>query len=277
MQHYNLPHGEYASILAASSYIEEPDIDQLFAICPHLTARDIRSVFMREGGGYIALPPLLVNGSFQVAHYYPGDDREKLKPHLAVGAYSGRTHLSCAPSTSELVAYCSDYHFVREALAYAEAHWPACLVLDNWVDFLSVYLCDPRDLIEGVFGGPSVVRRVHVGLNRDWNELNNDHSKPRHEILDGAISITTTDAFEGLEIKGDRNYFERSYCALCGGGLSLSCCTGCGREYPFTALSTPSVGCLDPLPPKLVKLFHDAGHEFERDPARLHAPAPSLH
>ena len=258
----NMTRDEYMAALRATMYVKNPTVEQMLSVCPHLTRKQALDGLMGSESGYIALPPLRIKHSYRVANYYPGNGTD-LGPTFSGGKYGNHTLASYADGKSHGDVFV-DYAFVAEAMAYAEEHWPEELILDTWTDFQEVYVQDPTDLNER--GYPRTKFVVSLGLGRPWNELINDHTKPKVEQWDDAIIIASVDPLISAELKGGRGGFTEFNCAHCGGGLGLTACTSCGATFHDDHFRC---GWHTPLPTKLIKLLRDNGHEFALDPERL--------
>lgn len=255
----------YMRSLRAAECITDPAVEQMLAVCPHLTMGQVLEGLMGEGGGHIALPPVLIRGAFQTASYTRGYPEHTVPAGFRAGGRGGRTPESYA--TGQHVDSSPHYRFVREAIVYAEEHWDEHLIRDTWVGFVTVLVQDPTDLAEGAFdSSPKTKRTVAVGLACSWGELTGNRRQPEVDRWNGAITVATVDPLEGSEIKGDRAGFTLFNCARCGGGLDQTFCHGCGVRYPEGDVRFP--GWSTPLPPKLVELLQADGHRFEPNPHR---------
>jgi hypothetical protein len=252
----DLTRAEYLSALRDHYRIVRPAASQMLAVCPHLTEEQVLEVLTSSGTCSVALPPVLVRGSFQSTLFYPGNpDREMHSSFTVKRSIGSSTH----------------YRFKDEAWAYAEEHWPEKLVACNWIDALGINLSDPAVLREGAHGGPSFIRGITIGLNHSWSEI--FRSGASYGELDEAIAIATLNGFESSEIAAFGSVDYRSCCSRCGGGLGVNICHGCGRRYPISGFCSVDVGWDTPLPPKLVELLRGAGHVFEQEPERLYEHA----
>lgn len=257
-----LTRDQYMKALRASEHVQNPTIEQMLAICPHLTKDQVVDGLMGEKGGYIALPPVIIKYGFRSASYYPGSKNKGPDPSFGAGL-SHRTPSSYADGESHGDAF-GEYRFMAEAMAYAEEHWPESLRLDDWVNFQEVYLDDPTD--QDVHGNPETKAVVYVCLNRDWDEIRGDRTKTAVQVWDDAISFATLDSLEGSELQGGRGGGTEFVCAHCGGGLGLSICYECKNRFHDDQYRKGT--CIS-LPPKLIKLLRESGHEFALDPERL--------
>jgi hypothetical protein len=256
---------EYMTALRATMHVKNPTTEQMLTVCPHLTREQALDGLMGTGSGYIALPPLKMRHSFRTASYYPGNGTD-LGPAFHGGKYGTRTRRSYADGQPHGDVF-TDYAFMDEAMAYAEEHWPEELILDDWTDFQQVFVQDPTDLVRGAFGiTPRTKFVISLGINRKWNDLINDHSRPEVDQWDDAIAITSVDPLISAELKGGRGGFTEYNCAHCGGGLGLTSCTACGTRFPDDPFRC---GWNTPLPPKLIELLRSNGHEFALNPERL--------
>jgi len=111
---------------------------------------------------------------------------------------------------------------------------------------------------------------LHVRLNRDYNEILSDNSKPRSELIDDAITgMKLGEPFP--EENGANKVFMsiECNCARCGGGLSIYNCPECGIEFDGGHLRS---GWDVPLSVKMVAYLEEHGFKFVIDPilARQH-------
>lgn len=244
--------------------IENPTLEDMAAICPHLTPEQAVRAFtgvkvraftgVKEEGNYVACPPVLVKRGFQIFSFY------KYPPALN-WSYASRTLQSYKDGQKHGDVFLQ-YTYMEEAMAYGEQHWGDELVLDNWVDYCEIYVQDPSDLDNR--DRPKTKAVVYFVINRDLNALINDHGKPESEQYDEAIVKATLNIFEARELKGGRGGYTLFNCAYCGEGLNLTCCPGCGHHFKDDRFLS---GGSSPLPPKLVKLLRESGHAFHIDPS----------
>jgi hypothetical protein len=233
--------------------IENPTEEDMAAVCPHLTPKKAVAAFGKNSG-YVACPPLRVRGALQIVSFSPGYVHEgKAFPACLRWSYA-------VPKKDASRSYqCMD-----EAIRFAETSWGNRLVLDSWVDVERIYLEDPSDLFTEGWAKdyPKVKAAVLIGLNRPYNELVNDRSRPQSVLMDEAIMEMALHDKIADEIKGDRGGFTTSNCAYCGSGLGLSGCDGCGHRFRDNQIRT---GSITPLSPKVAQLLKDNGHVFQRD------------
>jgi len=104
---------------------------------------------------------------------------------------------------------------------------------------------------------------LYVTLNRDLNEIINDHSRPESELFDDAIAEMTIDEKIWHELKGGRGTFTEFNCAYCGSGLGFSGCSGCGHKFDDDQFRC---GWSTPLSKKMVELLQQKGLVFKKDP-----------
>lgn len=252
--------------------IKNPTPDDMARLCPHLTPDQAVAAFTTNNG-YVACPPLRIRNAFQILSLSKGWTEEiktrkggsqvvtgtKQHPPMINWSYTGRTPASYADGRANGDMFL-EYTHMREAMRFAEDNWGTDLILDDWVSVVNFYIEDPTDLLNG---RPRWKATLHVTLNRDLNELINDHSKPESDLFDDAISQMTLDRFVGQEQKGGRGEFTERNCGHCGAGLSLSSCTGC--HHPFSDDGWRS-GWSTPLSRKMVAFLRENGHTFAIDP-----------
>lgn len=228
--------------------IDNPTTADFQSVCPHLTARQVKNAFTPQKGereACVATPPARVRNGILVVRYFIGNDGPRL--HFF---FSRRITQSRADDTAQ------------GAMAYADKYWPEQLVPDTWVDYSEFLVDDPANLAED--GGPTSKFVVGYALRRSKNTLYNDWSKPRSELFDDAIIQMSIDSFVSSELRGGRGGYCNYNCANCGAGLGLHGCPNCGLSFRDNGVRS---GWNTPLPPKVVRLLKDAGHEFGVDPA----------
>ena len=192
----------------------------------------------------LALPPVLVRDAFHVAQYYPADSRR--------GAPAFRV---ISPSSQTYVQFGRSGQYYDEALRYANRQWPSELVPQSWSHIQTVYVEDPQDMVKLGKNVPRVKHVIWIGL-KSHAILSKFRSV---EEWERTIAIASLDPAEGSEIEGGQGCLTSFNCARCGGGLAYDMCLGCRRRL----YDNSRVTWATPLPPKLVQLLEDAGHEFE--------------
>ena len=239
---------EYLAALksAMTQYeIVAPNYHRLARLLPHLTPEQIACVISAPAPTLLALPPVLVRGSFHVAQFCPADSRRSA-PAFRVISPSSQTHDQFGRSGQ----------YYDEALRYANRHWSSELVPQSWSHVQTVYLEDPQELVNLLGGNvPRVKHVIWVGL-KSHAILSRFRSI---EEWERTIAIASLDPAEGSEIEGGQGCLTSFNCARCGGGLAYDMCLGCRRRL----YDNSRVSWATPLPPKLVQLLEDAGHEFE--------------
>lgn len=245
--------------------IASPTFEDIQAVLPHLPAKQVGDILQRakqEGqSDYYPAPPLRVKNSFH---------------SINIGTYKGQTTLEHAFAQRTVTSYADKkWHgdiphvpndMEKEAMRYAASRWSASLVEDNWTDFLNLHLIDPEVVTSR--GLPEYSGTIFATLKRDFNQVMNDHSldsqfsnqrltsgQKEAMRLEGYLAEYTTDAFIGDELKGGRGGFSDWNCARCGGGMSLSACTGCGVKVKDDGFRS---GWGTPLPPSLFSLGVEA-------------------
>lgn len=271
---------EYRSIIGQLP-IKNPTPEDMAIICPHLTKEEATKAFT-TGSNYVVCPPLRIRNGFQVVSYKK-EWVEEIKEWFVVNgkqtqvvtgtknhparldwSYAGRTLKSYTDGKSHGDIFPS-YKHMNEAIKFAEANWGEELILDDWYSFLEIYIGDPTDLVNDAYhhNYPRTKAVLYMALNREFNDLINDHSKPESELFDEALSQATTDQIIGAELKGGRGGYTEFNCAYCGAGLGLSSCTGCGHTFRDDLFRG---GWSTPLSRKMVTALRENGHEFKVDP-----------
>lgn len=235
--------------------IKEPSVADIQSVAPHLGKDQIRKILLAEDTMYFAVPPTRVKWGYIVLSYS--------KKYGLSFAFTSRTRKSYADGRSHGDLF-SKNAYMYKAMQYAEAHWSEHLVIDNWVDVGLVYVQDPIKLTDRQC--PTTKFVVTWAINRLWNELINDHSKPEWQLWDDAITQLALNDFETSELKGGRGGYSEFNCAFCGSGLSLSSCPNCHHQFRD---DYSRCGWRTPLPPKIVDLLCKSGHKFSIDPALL--------
>jgi hypothetical protein len=271
---------EYRSLLGQLP-IKSPTAEDIARLCPHLTPEQAVAAFT-TGNGYVACPPLRIRGAFQILSYNKEwvetveVSREKdgqkdasvkgTKNHPAMirSAYANRTLRSYADGKKHGDVF-TETQYMEEAMAFAEANWGDELILDDWVDVVEFYVQDPTDLVNDRHHQdyPRTKAVLYVTLNRDLNDIINDHSQPESQLFDKAIAEMTLDPLVRNEIKGGRGVCTCFNCAHCGAGLALTACTGCGHRFRDDHFRC---GWHTPLSPKMVTFLRESGHKFVIDP-----------
>ena len=152
-------------------------------------------------------------------------------------------------------------------------------MLDTWESFVSISLDDPKQLLssktkpspmpyaDGGYNGlkayPKTVGVLHFTTKREWNDVCNDHCKPRSEVIDADIVEVTLDHFVSAELRGGRGGYSRFNCARCGSGLGLRECSACKVRFDDDEYRC---GGDTPLSRKMVQCCVQAGLSFETDP-----------
>ncbi|MEA3329846.1 MAG: hypothetical protein U9Q06_03825 [Nanoarchaeota archaeon] len=247
--------------------IENPTIDDsgVRVLFPHLTDDEVRAVLQPKKGSSkdVAIPSLKVNGGFQILSFNPKwkDERDgNVRLGKLSWSYAGRTKESYEDGRSHSGVF-DDYAHMDKAIAFARENWGSDLVLDNWVDFITIHLDDPSQVREN--GYPTSVGNVYFTTNRAWNDLINDPTKPESQLIDDAIVEMTTSPLVSHELKGGRGRYTKFNCGYCASGLGLSGCGGC--DYTFKDDQYRN-GWNTPIPSKLVQLLTSEGFEFKKDP-----------
>lgn len=271
---------EYRSILGHLP-IKSPAPEDMAKLCPHLTPQEALAAFT-EGDGYVACPSLRVKNAFQIVSLskewvetievsrIKGGTKDasvrgtKNHPARLDWSYAGRTPKSYADGKAHGDVF-HHYLHMDKAIQFSDANWGNELILDNWVSVLQIYLQDPTDLVNDKYHTdyPRTKAVLGVALNRDLNEIINDHSKPESMLFDEAITELTIDQVVWHELKGGRGGFTDFNCAHCGAGLGLNCCTGCGHRFRDDQMRC---GWSTPLSPKMVAFLCENGFQFKIDP-----------
>jgi hypothetical protein len=269
---------EYRAILSRLP-IKNPTPKDMAIICPHLTEKEAVEAF-NMGSGYVAVPGLRIKYGHQVVSYHKewveeikeweGDkqvivNRKNHPPKLSY-AFGHRTIKSYADGKPHGDLF---YNVVGmyKAMKFSQENWPENLILDNWVDILSIYIQDPTDLVNDKYhtDDPRTKALLYVTLDRPLNEIINDHSKPESELFNEAINQMTTDSLIWSELRGGRGAFTHFNCANCSHGLSLSRCKGCGYTFKDNGFR---MGMSTPLSRKMVDCLEKNGHKFRVNPEK---------
>lgn len=253
---------EYLEILNRLP-IRNPTPGDMAAVCPHLTLEQAVEAFNKDSDyeTYVACPPLRVDGAFQIISYRKAKAED---PACLCWSYANRILQSYADGKPHGDVFC-EYPYVTEAIKFAEENWGDELILDTWESVQEIYVQDPSELGKGWLcdGQPTTKAVLCVTLNRDLNEIINDHSRPTSELFDDAIVEMTIDDKVWHELKGGRGGYIDFNCAYCGSGLGLSVCTGCGHRFKDDHMRC---GWETPLSKKMVEFLQQNGHVFKKDP-----------
>lgn len=271
---------KYHSILELLP-IKNPTPKEMALVCPHLTEEEAVKAFTTSPGR-VACPSLRVRHAFQIVSYtvstkdYPAElDR----------SYPERTPKSYSDGNLHRDIFAEKYTYVDKAMNFADNNWGDELVLDDWISVAKFYIQDPTDLGNYYWAGglsldnfytndpkdssnnrfyPSTKAIFRVALNRDFNEIANDHSKPQSELFDEAVSQMALSHIIGSELIGNSRSEGSSFnCAYCGSALSFSFCSGCGHRFQDD--QSRSVWHT-PLSRKMVEFLRKNGHKFKVDP-----------
>lgn len=249
--------GEYMKALKTLP-IENPTPEDMAMVCPHLTLEEAVAAF-NSGSGFVACPPVRVSGAFQIISFTKAEGKHHARLN---GYYAGRILQSYANGRSRNDIF-RDYPYMIEAMRYAEENWPSYLILDHWESVMAVYIEDPIDLEkEGTFKGhPKTKEVLYVCLKpKDSKHV---YDSPESVLFDEIIVEITNDPLVWIELKGGRNYTERFNCAICGSGLEISRCPGCGNSFQD---DHGSVRWDMPLSKKMVEFLQSLGHIFIVNP-----------
>lgn len=250
---------EYRKILERLP-INNPKPEDMAAVCPHLTMEQAVIAFGKDSG-YVACPPLRVKCAFQIVSYHKEYDGH---PPRLDWSYACRTLQSYADLQPRGDIF-GEYQYMADAIKFAEENWGDELILDTWDSVLEIYVQDPSDLIGKGYrkNQPKTKEILYITLNRDLNEIINDHSKPESQLFDDAIAEMTIDAMIWHELKGGRGGYTEFNCAYCGSGLGLAGCGGCGHKFEDDGMRC---GWNTPLSKKMVEFLQQNGHVFKKDP-----------
>lgn len=240
--------------------IKNPTSEDMAAVCPHLTMEQAVTAFGKDSG-YVACPPLRVKGAFQMVSYHK--EYEGRPPRLD-WSFTGRTIQSYADLQPHGDIF-GEYQYMVEAINFAEENWGDELVVDIWDSVLELYVQDPSDLISIGYkqNQPRTKAILYITLNRELNEIINDHSRPESQLFDDAIVEMTIDNMVWHELKGGRGGYTDFNCAYCGTGLGLTGCSGCGHRFEDDHMRC---GWSTPLSKKMVEFLQQNGHVFKKDP-----------
>jgi len=244
--------------------IHKPEVDQVRNLFPHLSLGEIKEVLTvgEEGDpNYFAVPSLKVHGAFQIVSF--GSDYEN-EPVTLSWTRAGRTRESYVDGRNYRDISC---RHMDKAIAFARDNWESDLILDDWVDFVKIYVQDPSDLHESGFskGCPKTKATVGCTTTKSWHDIINDHSKPQSQVIDDAISHITSDYLIANELQGSTRVGSTLFnCAYDGAGLGVSGCGECGNRFSEDIFSRS--GWNTPLPSKITDYLIAQGFEFIQDP-----------
>ena len=273
---------EYSSIIGRLP-IKKPTAQDMAMLCPHLTEKEAVKAFMADGDGYVACPPLRIRHGFQILSYQKewveevrvrrindgNQDAEvigrKNHPSQVRWSYTGRTRKSYADGEWHGDSTSPRYKHMDKAAAFADTNWGDELILDDWKSVVEFYVQDPTDLVSDQYHKdyPRTKAVLYVTLDRDLNDIINDHTRPHSEHFDAAILQMTLDIKVWHELQGGRGRHIEFSCANCGAGLDLSGCSGCGYRFRDDHFRC---GWDTPLSPKMIGFLRQNGHEFRVDP-----------
>lgn len=268
---------EYRSLLGQLP-IKNPTHEDLARFCPHLTKEQAVKSLQSERG-VVACPSLYIRNGYQILCYYkewtetvtiydPVTDNPttvtKNHPPMLSWLGSGRTIQSYKDGKPHGDVF-YNYKHIAEAINFANKNWGDELVIDDWEAVMEIYLQDPSDLVTDRYhrNDPRTKMVIYLALNRDYNEIINDRSKPEHEQLGAAVTQITNDRLIWSEIKGGRGGYTEFSCAYCGSGLNLDHCKGCGHRFRDNLFRC---GWYTPLPKKVTDYIVSQGHSFTINP-----------
>lgn len=279
--YYHMTRQEYLDVLRRLPIVS-PTREDMALLCPHLEPDTAVRAFT-ESSGYVPVPSVFVRYCVNVLSYQKawieeikewqkidGKDvqvvvgTKKHEPRIT-HAFVNRSHSSYANGRLHGDVRTVPEFVMVPAIDFAENNWGSELVVDDWVDVLTIYVQDPSDLFTDRYHRdyPRTKAVLYVALNRKLNELINDHSKPESELFDDAIAHMTLDHFSFDEIRGGRGGYTEFNCAYCGSGLGLSACGGCGHTFRDDQFRC---GWSTPLSRKMVDFLRQSGHVFPVDP-----------
>lgn len=248
--------------------ITNPEIDQVKDLFPHLTADEICKLLNKPA--YIAVPPLKVEGAFQIVSFIK---RHKTSNGMIVPAslnYANTGSITQSHTNdrhSNHYDHLTEYHHINKAVRFAKENWSSDLSQDNWEDFIQIHLDDPTDLYDpGIFAGyPKTKAIISFTTTKKIRYIMNNRSKPQSQILDDAIAQITTDHHIACELRGDRtDAIVEFNCAYDGAGLDASNCRECGHTFKNDDFRT---SWDTPLPAKIANHLIKEGFKFRKDPA----------
>jgi hypothetical protein len=246
----------YLHNLEHSGYAENPTLEQIMGVCPHMTNNEIKQLIdtCDETGrtAYLATPPLMVASEYHIVSYIPIGIRDDQHSHLTVSYNIGKMK-DCEQNPS------NSYPYAIRAMEYAKQNWSENLTENISSNFGTFIIKDPK-----CHWYPKTKFVIYVSLNQTWKNILNDHDKPSWKALDDAIADITFNYFEGIELRCDRDREWRFFCSRCGHGFSLNICTGCGEWFDDD--QQHMYGYPFPMPPKLVNILFEKGHKFDLDP-----------
>lgn len=115
------------------------------------------------------------------------------------------------------------------------------------------------------YGKPRVDYEVAIPLTRRLAEIRSDTTEPPSVLLDKAIVIPSGDEDAYVLYETAVVMPELHVCSICGGGLGLGRCTGCGVRF---IEGDDRCSNTIPIPPKMVAfLYKEHGFIFRIHPA----------
>jgi len=217
-----------------------PSFDQVKAVCPHLDETLVREFYeLRHGegsNGLIPAPPLRVNGSYQGLWLKSFNDPE---PHffVSVGAHRLRGSHKAVPEFDEGLG--EGLPYARDAIAYAQKHWPEHLVDDTWQEFYFELEISPARLKNS----DSLVFVAFISRRGWWSDLEIDHSAPTSQLVNDVIQEITTNKLIAEEVRGNR------------------------IDLPYTMRQKRTrIGINSALPKVVTDLLISEGYQFNMDP-----------
>jgi hypothetical protein len=231
--------------------IVNPTDQDMISLCPHLSPEVAIREF-REGTHWLALPPVIVDGAFQIVRFYEGGKTQMPPPHDVHQPdldLSGSGRLGVSDSAGRV-------RFAEEAVDFARKNWKEQLRTDDWIQIIEYRLIDLATF--------HTIRRATLTMNRDLNEIINDHTAPFSQQIQLATMFATTDPLQATELRGGRASHNLDCCQYCGGGLTYAACLACGRKFDSGGM----LGGQIPLTETVEELFTRDGHVFEISPVK---------
>lgn len=123
--------------------------------------------------------------------------------------------------------------------------------------FTSFDIQNPDDQNE--YGYPKTVTVVYVELKKEWNDIGENMSAPRHQIINQSIVDVFDQTSPRMKEIDSSPLYSHNNCSCCGGGLALNECSGCGIKFTDDRMRS---GWMVPLPQKVVEFLKNSGHTF---------------
>lgn len=217
-------------LIATRPIINSPHEVQIY--CPHLKIEQIQELWdtaqQKRSAFFFSAPSICVKHAYHMLTLFYDNQVMKL-----IYGFTGRmveSYKDKKPHGEQSFVDPRSIKFLQESIAYANAHWPTFLVIDDWESVGTIALEDPTDLVS-YSGFPKTKSTVFWAVNRNWKIIQEDRSKTVTELWDDALSQFTFNEAEWQELRGGREEYNFNNCSKCGANLQSTACTVCNVSF----------------------------------------------